>query len=219
MSGQSNTQGQIRRSQVITTWGPGALLDLPLDSVIMGGLDTWPRINKLEEIMELRLMRKVMGATGVQSPRFYAPPGETGLPWLAQQPGIGAYIFPNWFLVQEKVDGPAQDIRSRRLIPRKALDERGKFDNRKVVPIRFVRACPLGHIDDINWRNYVHSPGDYCSRPELWLDEHGTSGDLGDLVVRCLCGKERSMSDAMIVSETCHPLGHCNGNRPWLGDN
>ena len=34
--------GQVRRSQVITTWGPGALLDLPSYSVIIGGLETWP---------------------------------------------------------------------------------------------------------------------------------------------------------------------------------
>ena len=35
--------GQVRRSQVITTWGPGALLDLPNHSVIIGGLETWPK--------------------------------------------------------------------------------------------------------------------------------------------------------------------------------
>ena len=33
--------GQLRRSQVITTFGPGALIDLPNDSAIVGGLDTW----------------------------------------------------------------------------------------------------------------------------------------------------------------------------------
>ena len=40
-------QGQLRRSQVITTWGPGALIDLPKDSAIVGGLETWPDPGRL----------------------------------------------------------------------------------------------------------------------------------------------------------------------------
>ena len=35
--------GQLRRSQMITTFGPGALIDLPNDSAIMGGLDLGQR--------------------------------------------------------------------------------------------------------------------------------------------------------------------------------
>ena len=35
--------GQIRMSQVVTIYGPGALIDLPRDSAIVGGLDTWPK--------------------------------------------------------------------------------------------------------------------------------------------------------------------------------
>ena len=32
-----SSTGQIRRSQVITTYGPGALIDLPRDSAIVAG--------------------------------------------------------------------------------------------------------------------------------------------------------------------------------------
>ena len=51
--------GQVRRGQVITTYGPGALIDLPRHSAIVGGLDTWPKVNDLEEILEPRLTRKL----------------------------------------------------------------------------------------------------------------------------------------------------------------
>lgn len=51
--------GQIRRSQVITTYGPGALIDLPRDSAIVGGLEKWPREGDLEPIDEPRLARKL----------------------------------------------------------------------------------------------------------------------------------------------------------------
>ena len=35
--------GQIRQSQLITTFGPGAMLDLPHHSVLIGGLEYWYR--------------------------------------------------------------------------------------------------------------------------------------------------------------------------------
>ncbi len=43
----SRAHGQIRSGQVITTYGPGALIDLPSHSAIVGGLDTWPKTANL----------------------------------------------------------------------------------------------------------------------------------------------------------------------------
>lgn len=34
-------RGEIRQSQLITTFGPGAMLDLPEHSVLVAGLDFW----------------------------------------------------------------------------------------------------------------------------------------------------------------------------------
>ena len=69
--------GQIRRGQVITTYGPGALIDLPRHSAIVGGLDTWPKTNDLEEIVEPRLARKLQVMTGVVAPKLFAPPPDS----------------------------------------------------------------------------------------------------------------------------------------------
>lgn len=206
--------GQIRRSQIITTWGPGALLDLPRYSVIVGGLDTWPKASDLEEIVELRLTRKLQVMTGVTTPRLYAPPADSTDPREAKK-GIGVWRFPEWFVVQEK-DRVEVRKRARRLVHRKALDEKGKFDGLQVVPTRFVCGCPRGHVDDLDWRLFIHGPEKSCRR-QLWLDEHGTSGDLADLVVRCECGDSRSMREASELEVS--PLGTCRGSRPWLGQN
>ena len=62
--------GQVRRSQVITTYGPGALIDLPRYSAIVGGLDTWPKTSDLEEVVEPRLARKLEIMTGVAGPKL-----------------------------------------------------------------------------------------------------------------------------------------------------
>ena len=205
--------GQLRRSQVITTYGPGALIDLPRHSAIVGGLDTWPKPGDLEEITEVRLSRKLETMTGVPAPRLYAPPPDANDPREPAK-GIGAWRFPEWFVVQESgTDGRDQ---SRRLVPRKALDDKGRFDGRPVVATRFVRACPKGHVDDLDWWRFVHGSDDPCRR-QLWLDERGTSGDLADLVIRCECGKSRGMHEATVMELT--PLGICRGARPWLGRN
>jgi hypothetical protein len=207
-------KGQIRRGQVITTYGPGALIDLPRDSAIVGGLDTWPKTSDLDEIAEPRLARKLALATGVAAPRLYAPPPEPTNPWEKAR-GIGGFRFPQWFVVQEE-SGTEDRERSRRLVHRKALDDKERFEGLQVVATRFVRACRRGHVDDLDWRGFVHGPQDNCKR-QLWLDERGTSGDLADLSVRCECGKSRSLYEATMREWT--PLGMCRGARPWLGLN
>jgi hypothetical protein len=206
--------GQIRRSQVITTYGPGALIDLPRHSAIVGGLDTWPKTSDLEEILEPRLAGKLQIMTGVAAPRLFAPPPDSNDPREPAR-GIVAWRFPEWFVVQEAGGGEDRE-RSRRLVHRKALDDKGRFDGRQVVATRFVRACQKGHVDDLDWRRFVHGIQDNCRR-QLWLDERGTSGDLADLVARCECGKSRSLYEATFIEQ--NPLGTCRGARPWLGRN
>ena len=212
MNGKAH--GQLRRSQVITTFGPGALIDLPEESAIVGGLDTWGSETDLEPIDEPRLASKLTSMTGVHEPRLYAPPPEPEHPQDRQR-GIGAWRFPEWFVVQESSPGPPGQAgsRSRRMVRRSALD-RGRFDKRPVVATRFVRACSRGHVDDIDWRRFVHGPDDPCRR-QLRLDESGTSGDLAEQIVRCECGKSRRMHEATDVTK--FPLGTCSGARPWLG--
>ncbi len=204
--------GQIRRSQVITTWGPGALLDLPNYAVIVGGLDTWPKPGDLVEISESRLTRKLQIMTGVPAPRLYAPPVDSSDPRESRK-GIGVWRFPEWFVVREDA-GSRDRKRSRRLIHRKALDDRGRFDGLRVVPTRFVRACPKGHVDDLDWHGFVQDYADNRRR-QLRLDERGTGGDLADLSVRCECGKSRKLHEATQLDLSPPPLGVCRGKRPW----
>lgn len=207
-------QGQIRRSQVITTWGPGALIDLPRYSAIIGGLEHWPKLTELDEIREPRLARKLQAMTGVIGPQLFAPPTERG--GFQRPPGITAFRFPSWFVAQADAVERAPGVRSRRLVHRKELERGKRFDKKEVVPTRFVCGCPRGHIDDVDWQRFVHREEPTCGG-QLWLDEHGVTGDLGELTVRCECGKSRGLAEALELSG--HPLGYCSGKRPWLGKN
>lgn len=208
--------GQVRQSQIITTFGPGAMLDLPNYSVLIAGLDYWTKSG--EEILEPRLVEKLQRLLEVPSLRLYSPPPDPDDP-QAPRTGIDAWQFPEWFITQEiEPADPKSPSRSRMLVHRKQLTK-GKFidpnkKKRHVVPVRFVRACRAGHIGDLDWYAYVHGEKTQCRR-QLWFDERGTSGDLSEVWVRCECGIQRPMSQAARME--LRALGFCDGARPWLG--
>jgi hypothetical protein len=206
--------GQVRHSQVVTTFGPGSLLDLPTQSVIVGGLDHWAGVS--EEVHEPRLVEKLKRLLSLPTLKLFSPPPDSEDP-TAPRTGITAWQFPEWFITQDVERGGRGGVtRSRLLVHRKALSK-GKYidhDRRKrpVVPTRFVRACRKGHVGDIDWFGFVHRGQSSCRR-QLWVDERGTSGDLAEIVIRCECGQERRLNDATLPGT----LGHCDGSRPWLG--
>ena len=215
----SDQRGVIRRSQAITTFGVGALVDLPNHSAIVGGLDGWQHRAE-DEIAEPRLAEKlwrIAASTHSRPPRLLAPPAAPGTPWETPR-GIPAFLFPNWFVERQPDVKPGaasnRERQSRRLVRRSALDDRHRLEQKRVVAIRFVRGCPKGHVDDLDWYTFVHEPGDHC-RSQLRLDETGTTGDLSELVVRCSCGAKRGLAEARLTGT----LGPCSGARPWLGRN
>ena len=218
MSSTSRAQrahGEIRQSQLITTFGPGAMVDLPQYSVLISGLEYW---SLSEEIPEPRLTAKLCRLLEIPSVQLRLPPADHEDP-TAPPTGINAWQFPEWFITQDVSSVADQPhVRSRMLVHRREL-RRGTFidQDRKrhsVVPIRFVRACKAGHIGDIDWYRYVHGGQTPCRR-RLWIDERGTSGDFAEVYVRCECGQERTMAQAAIIHNRA--LGTCDGARPWLG--
>ena len=56
--------GQVRQSQVVTTFGPGSMFDLPNHSVIVGGLESW---TKGDEVLEPRLVAKLEDLLQIRS--------------------------------------------------------------------------------------------------------------------------------------------------------
>ena len=212
-------QGEIRQSQLVTTFGPGSMVDLPDHSVLVAGLDAWTAGG--ETISEPRLSRKLATILGVPSVDLKTPPPADDDP-TAPARGIVAFQFPEWFIVQGAEQQDDGKSRTRLLVHRKSLT-RGKFidrdqKKRSVVPVRFVRACRAGHIGDIDWYAFTHNGPSDCAKQvrQLFIDERGTSGDLTEVWVRCECGKaERSMAQAAVLANRA--LGSCDGARPWLG--
>ncbi|MHB1768650.1 MAG: DrmB family protein [Phycisphaerae bacterium] len=211
-------ESQLRQRQLITTFGPGAMLDLPRCSVIIAGLEFW-RLDRsgAMEIDEPRLASTVAKFLNVPSLRLYAPPEHEDHNQNSTS-GVRAFIFPEWFLaeIDRTLTTGEQNLGARRLVHLRDL-ENGKLKiegGKKLdtTPVRFVCACPRGHISDIDWGYFVHQGKSDCQRP-LWVNEYGASTDLSAIEIRCECGARRSMIDAA----TPGALGNCGGQRPWLG--
>lgn len=219
--GTKRPHGQLRRSQLITTFGPGAMLDLPKRSGIVGGLESWgdPIRDGFQPVIEERLLAKVHRVLERTDVQMFAPPVDAA--FEERTTGITVWQFPEWFIVQFD-ERWGEQVRSRRLVHRRQLRKHCYYGPDKkshpVVPVRFVRACIHGHIGDIDWHRFVHEKGDDCRR-QLWFDERGTSGDLADIFVRCECTKSKPLTAALPTKESSFPLGPCDGHRPWLGAN
>ena len=204
--------GEIRRSQLVRTFGPGAMVDLPNHSVVVSGLDSWFPASAMPAIVEERLSLKVASVLGHARPVPLKGPPVVSDDERMPATGVPAFQFPEWFVVQVSA-------RRRPLVHHDSLDAKsGKYvvEGKKVpaVPVRFVRACVRGHLSDIDWRGFIHKYRGECARP-IWMEERGSSGDLADVVVGCDCGEERSMVQATRLGP--ENLGECNGRRPWLG--
>jgi len=214
--GTKRPSGTIRQSQIITTFGPGAMVDLPRHSVIVGGLDDWTFGDAKRPVSESRLVAKLESLLGVRNLQLLAPPVESNEPG-ASPTGLTVWQFPEWFVAQ--YDEFRGGFRARPLVHRRGLvNERYQSRNGKrwpVVPVRFVQACTNGHISDIDWHDFVHEHSKDACRRDLWMEERGTSGDLADVIIACDCGKSRSMIQATRYGQGT--LGFCSGKRPWLG--
>lgn len=224
--------GEIRQSQLVGMFGPGSLVDLVDDAVLVAGLSWWA---KGEPVYEDRLVSMLARQEGFGSVKLHAPPAASQDREDPNRRWIKAFQFPEWFTCQNERcwedfgREPRRDgVRPRRLLHAVDLDSgghrcagKGKSKPAKVQPIRFVRTCRFGHIDDLDWKSLVHGQ-EPCTkaRPMYWIDEAGSSGDLADVRVTCDCGKSLRMSVAAEKpSETNKaPVGWCQGKRPWLGD-
>jgi len=216
-------RSQLRSNQLISTFGPGAMVDMPAKSVIIAGLDEWKhKPDKRCIVKEPRLAAKVGRLLGRPTVELRTPPPAEDLRFQQGQiqPSVTGYVFPHWFIAQNTTK-TVEAYRRRRLLHRDKLKANGRYRDSdinkdvSVVPVRFVRACCKGHVGDVDWRSFVHRGVKPCLQ-DLWIEERGTTGDLSEIWIVCECGDKRSMREA--AQHDSNPLGMCNGSRPWLDD-
>jgi Domain of unknown function (DUF1998) len=229
-----NELGDVRRSQVIITHGPGAIVDFRAGgfggaaiSVVGAGLEEWdkwappPGLGHPQTVFEPRLQQQL----GVEG--FRLPPVAPQVAPHVYSKKAGRIVgvrFPRWLQCPQ-----CHLIRQARYWTEDAGDpalycadcsaKAGGRNRSHVVPVRFIVVCERGHLDEFPWDQWIKHD-EKCPQPpkrptrELVLEGGPTAG-LAGLMLRCLgCGSERSM-EGIFGPNAISP--QCRGRRPWLG--
>lgn len=215
----------IRRSQLISPWGVGGMVDFPRDeSLMVCGLDPWPFATEecpaefkiIEERLQLRLgvdhfrlppdFR--LPAPGVQYPRLRIPC--VRFPLWHFCPFCGNMTRLALFSEPQRCDGPnfADGL---------SCNSRPQRQRPWLVPMRFIAACGRGHTRDFSWVEWVHR--ERPASPDCRLRVRaGRSASLAGIRISCTCGSSQTLAGSF-DSEALNRIGvNCGGQRPWLGD-
>ncbi len=239
--------GPVRRAQLISYYGVGAVSVLPRGvSVITAGLDHWYQgPDSAKEGIDLQDFRveewRLKEDLGVDhfrlAPDFRPRTGRTRQKNLALT--IPALRFPTWHVCS-----------SCRLLKRQPLSRYGRSPfcerckkthkrTRVMNQVRFVAICPQGHIQDFPFREWTHRlPNPSCDKDLSLISTGGAS--LSAQLVRCRCGQQRYLSritEASAGGETSFLSTYlersadeegrygvtsefrCRGVMPWHGTN
>ncbi|RMF00454.1 MAG: hypothetical protein D6768_12745, partial [Chloroflexi bacterium] len=225
--------GELRPSQLLYTYGIGAIVDLPNLSVMVMGLEDWPADpGTSAEIVEDRLLAAVQWKLGHQVKKLLAPPvvadssGPLNPFEPEQQTGVPVAAFPRWMLCPAcRMLAPLDSGLFEFKTPNPFHPDQARYVHHNctksgkpptAVPARFMTACENGHLDDFPWRDFTHKGPTYCTGV-LTLSEYGPSGEARDLEVKCTCGARRRLADAFGESgKQTMPI--CRGRRPHLRD-
>ncbi|MFF2205253.1 DrmB family protein [Streptomyces sp. NPDC058145] len=212
---------RVRQAQTVLPFGVGAVIDVQGESFVAAGIERWPDLKT--PVPSDRLAARL----GVKN--FYAAPHTLNDRYdQTDRPGVPYVRFPGWlfcgscrsmvrFLHEAEKPGEPPVCTSCAAAPR-------------LTPMRFVRICPGGHLDDVDWWYWAHSklPPEAraaCSEAKQAWKARRLSFRVADrasgleaLSVRCgasrqdgtPCGAERDLLDILGPQS-----GHCMARNPW----
>ena len=206
-------KNNVRSSQLLSPFGVGQIVNFPKElSLMVCGLNLWDEKIKQGEInggldsidkRELHFseprLEKVLDVEYFVKPFEYKTAGKKN-----NYLEIPAVRFPGWHYCTNHKCGRMT------LVPLSQADEKieciscwdGKNRYKwKMNPVRFVAACPRGHIQDVPFKEWVHNgvvPND-GRQHEISYHTGGGSGDLGSINMKCTCGERRSLAGLMNI--------------------
>jgi hypothetical protein len=229
--------GELNPSQLLYSYGVGAIVDLPHISAIVSGLDDWPIDPEfVREIQEERLLYAIkteLGNQGNQVQLLLSLPSvldEGGKPDPFDKEariGVPVSTFPQWLVCPScQILAPTQselfELKVDYYHPDRTHYEHVNCQRARkptVLPARFLVCCENGHLDDFPWVEYVHNfDATKFDHKSLTLMEYGPSGEARDLFVTCnICGERRQLAQAF-GRENREKMPVCKGRRPHLHD-
>lgn len=194
----NNKLGELRPNQIITTFGPGAIVDAVKDSVTVLDTNYWQ--TKGNKIIDGRLASYL----GVDC--FY-------MPRSSRYGDLPVTTFPYMHVCSNLGCGRIFDARDNFNLERYLRFGITCPDcQRPAYPSRFITICEKGHMSDFPWHWWVHR-GDCNCKGQLRLYSTGNTSTLADMWVECTCGAKRSMSGA--TQKDNFEGQHCPGLHPF----
>lgn len=223
-----NELGELRRSAVVGTFGPGAVIDFRAGdasiSAVAAGLEEWDSnfspagMLHPQTIREERLQKK-LGVKGFRLPPVRDPSLERD-----KERALVAVRFPEWLqcpqcdrIAPENKwsDEPGKAGRWCPSCTQKAPGRKKSF----VVPVRFITACEHGHLDEFPWHTWVQH-AESCNNKRGFLKLSAEQAGIAGIILSCPeCHRRRSL-DGIFSSNVGNGrrlmLPACRGRRPWL---
>lgn len=194
----NNKLGELRPNQIITTFGPGAIVDAVKDSVTVLDTNYWQ--TKGNKIIDGRLASYL----GVDC--FY-------MPRSSRYGDLPVTTFPYMHVCSNLGCGRIFDARDNFNLERYLRFGITCPDcQRPAYPSRFITICEKGHMSDFPWHWWVHHGESNC-KGQLRLYSTGNTSTLADMWVECTCGAKRSMSGA--TQKDNFEGQHCPGLHPF----
>ncbi|MFY0690759.1 MAG: DUF1998 domain-containing protein [Paracoccaceae bacterium] len=200
----------LRRAQLVSPFGVGALCEIDGQSFFVKGTHRWPGGRNLKEVKLQSLTSKLHGVSRLMKPEFSV--SVTRFPRWHFCPGCR--VMSQWTSQQDRHEDDEP-------LPAPRCNNKS-CKNRALVPMRFIAVCDKGHVDEIDWYYWAHrgaqqaSTGS-CSRAEAKLVFNVTGrsgGDFKSMQVACSCGAKKSLEG---ISDRSLPQG-CKGYQPGEGN-
>ena len=147
---EQRVAGDMRQSQLITSFGVGSIVDFVKDTVIIAGIDDW---NENDE--ELRIYNENLQS--LTNTKYFIKPKTSDNKIFNRSKDIPSYVFP------EKLYCPnckkIYDVRE--LQNQKNPNKCFGCGNPQLIAARFVVVCENGHIEDFPYSWWAHR-GNLC---------------------------------------------------------
>lgn len=213
---------KVRRSQLLSPFGVGAILDLPDEALMLMGLEQWDTAPSTI-IQDERL------AARLRVNRFHEPIRAIHESEYGPKDTEGGYTlftrFPTWYycprcreMSQANINQKGPPECSGQFNPCFDPNPNPNRPKRLMVPVRFAVACDDGHIDDFPWANWAHSLGSNCESPKIRLLQTQGAG-LAGLKVVCENNSCKGLGATLSAAGRKDAFREhgCSGHRPWLG--
>jgi hypothetical protein len=202
--------GKLRPNQIITTFGPGSIIQLQHDSVLVMGIDFWAHKSEYP-IKHHHYLEKICRKEHFRMPMVSD----------SKQNVVSCRSFPSWGFCPY-----CKKLQKHESLPSRGIEFRcEKHSWNELLPARFILTCENGHLEEFPWNEWAHikdlAKNDYtveiCDKPDLRWYSSEKSSSISDSRIHCInCKKGNFVGKAFAPEGLPTSFKKCSGQIPWL---